>query len=231
MEVERSKEPAKALAPAWHTAALVALMLVVAAVGTALGEHGAVTAPVSPRERLAVYMQLLVVNLGLLFYVSRVGLPGSIFRTLLGRVPDSVRGVLGEVALSALAVALVCGSELVWQRAWGTADGGAVNALLPRTPLERAAWVVVAATVGCCEEVVYRGYLQTQLASFTRRPVLAVLLQAALFALAHGEQGAAIVARVFSYGVGFGALSLWRRSLLPGMLCHIALDLLAGLVR
>jgi hypothetical protein len=85
-------------------------------------------------------------------------------------------------------------------------------------------------TVGVCEEVVYRGYLQTQLAAFTGRAGLAVVLQAALFGMAHGEQGLAVVVRFTLYGVVFGALARWRRSLLPGIAAHIGIDLASGLL-
>ncbi|HEX7668488.1 MAG TPA: CPBP family intramembrane glutamic endopeptidase, partial [Polyangiaceae bacterium] len=77
--------------------------------------------------------------------------------------------------------------------------------------------------------VVYRGYLRTQLAAFTRSMPLAVVLQGLLFGIAHGEQGLAIATRVAVYGVGLGGLAAWRRSLLPGILCHVALDLTSGL--
>jgi membrane protease YdiL (CAAX protease family) len=105
-----------------------------------------------------------------------------------------------------------------------------VLAILPHTGAERIAWVVVAASVGFCEEVVYRGYLQTQLAGWTGNVAAAIVAQAALFGLAHGEQGAAVAARFALYGVGFGVLARWRGSLAPGIVCHIGVDLAGGLL-
>ena len=81
--------------------------------------------------------------------------------------------------------------------------------------------MLTAVTVGFCEEVIYRGYLQTQLTAFTGRASIAVVLQAALFGIAHGEQGLAVVVRFTLYGVLFGGLARWRRSLLPGIAAHI----------
>ncbi len=92
-------------------------------------------------------------------------------------------------------------------------------------------WAAVAVSVGFCEEVVFRGYLQRQFEGFWGKPWLAVGLQALLFGVAHGEQGASAVARAALYGVGFGALARWRRSLLPGVLCHAWTDLASGLLR
>ena len=81
-----------------------------------------------------------------------------------------------------------------------------------------------------CEEIVFRGYLQRQFAVLTGRPGVALVLQALLFGITHGEQGVGAVARVFAYGIGFGAIALWRRSLLPGVLCHVWTDLASGLL-
>jgi membrane protease YdiL (CAAX protease family) len=78
---------------------------------------------------------------------------------------------------------------------------------------------------------VYRGYLRVQLGAFTGRPSLGVLLQALLFGIAHLEQGAANAARLGIYGIGLGAVARWRRSLLPVIVCHVAIDVLSGLVR
>ncbi len=37
--------------------------------------------------------------------------------------------------------------------------------------------------------------------------------------------------RLAAYGLALGALARWRRSLLPGILCHVAIDLASGLLR
>jgi hypothetical protein len=39
------------------------------------------------------------------------------------------------------------------------------------------------------------------------------------------------MARIALYGVGFGALARWRRSLAPGIVCHVWTDLASGLLR
>jgi membrane protease YdiL (CAAX protease family) len=56
-----------------------------------------------------------------------------------------------------------------------------------------------------------------------------VFLQATLFAIAHAQQGAAAIVRVGFYGLLFGALAQWRGSLLPGMMCHVAIDVVGGM--
>ncbi|HEX3597493.1 MAG TPA: CPBP family intramembrane glutamic endopeptidase, partial [Polyangiaceae bacterium] len=98
-------------------------------------------------------------------------------------------------------------------------------------PVERLAWVVVATSVGFCEEVVYRGYLQTELSAKTRSVTLGVILQAILFGLAHADQGPWSAIPLAIYGLAFGVMAYLRRSLVPGIICHVGVDLAAGLMK
>ena len=52
-----------------------------------------------------------------------------------------------------------------------------------------------------------------------------------LFGVSHGYQGIVSCARITLYGVLFGLLALWRRSLRPGMIAHAMTDVLAGVFR
>jgi len=229
---ERQSSPvAPALAPLWHTAALVALYLLVGVVGTLVtARHGSV-ALAPPASRLgAVYAPLVVVQVALALYVVRVGRPKSAFTDLLGHRWTDVRRACVDVALALATFVALRLFDLAWARVF-VVDRSAVLAELPVTGLERAEWAVVAVTVGVSEELVFRGYLQTQLGALTGRAALGVVLQAALFGIAHAEQGGEAVARVALYGAGLGVLARLRRSLLPGMICHVATDLVSGLVR
>lgn len=218
-------EPAP-LAPLWHTASLIALMLSVAAIGTLLS-YGAPAGAPAPRARvLAVYGPLLAVEWGLTFYVCRVGRARNALSSLLGRRWNGVGRACGDAVLAVLGWVVVEASEARFG-AWRNA---AVSAMLPHALAERIAWVAVAASVGFCEEVIYRGYLQTQLTAFTRSASVAIALQAILFGIAHGEQGAATAIRFAVYGLGFGAVARWRASLVPGILCHVGIDVVSGLL-
>jgi membrane protease YdiL (CAAX protease family) len=220
------------IAPAWHTTALIALIVAVAATGTLLTRRGvAVEAPVAPASQgAALYVQMTLVAWGLLFYVCRVGRRRSALSTLVGEGWTSARRAVTDLGLAAAGWILIEACELGWMRLFAPSGSAAVAAMLPHTALARAAWVVVSVSVGLSEEVVYRGYLQAQLAAFTRRPRAAWVLQALLFGLAHAEQGASAMARLAAYGLALGALARWRRSLLPGILCHVWTNLASGLL-
>jgi membrane protease YdiL (CAAX protease family) len=224
--VERARSAVSLIAPRWHTAALIGLILAVAVTGTVLTRLGAPVRAPSDARVAATYVPMLVVNGALLFYVGRFGRSRNVLQALLGRGWNSVSRACTDVALALAAWLSIEGVEAarsVWRN-------GAPPDILPHTVAERTMWVVVAAVVGFSEEVVYRGYLQVQLTAFTRRVGVAVVLQGALFGVAHCEQGPGIALRFGVYGVLLGGLARWRRSLWPGILCHVALDILGGLV-
>ena len=218
------------LAPSWHTATLVAVILAVALTGALLTRQGiAVPTAVASNSRIASrYLPMIVVAWSLLLYVCRAGRPRSALRALLGRgwTPHVRAGA--DIALGLCGWLLINAVELAWMRFLSAGVSASVSATLPVTWVEHIAWGFVAASVGFCEEVVFRGYLQAQLTACTRRASAALVLQAVLFALAHGEQGGMAMVRIALYGLALGALARWRRSLLPGIICHVLSDLASG---
>ena len=216
------------VAPSWHTGALITLMVAVATTGWVLERSGVGARMPAETGRIAgVYLPMLLVQWGLFLYVTRVGRGRHALRTLLGPRWGRPEGIVGDLSWALVLGLLVEASELALGH-WGMARSEELRTFLPRSALERLVWPLVALSAGTCEEVVYRGYLQTQLLAFTRRPWLAIGLQAVLFGLAHGEQGLPTVARFGLYGVALGALARRRGSLLPGMVGHVAIDLLGG---
>ena len=101
--------------------------------------------------------------------------------------------------------------------------------LLPGTLSESILWVGVSLAAGICEELVYRGYLQDQLWSLTRSLPAALALQSVIFGFGHIYQGwkPALVTAI--YGLVFGLVAAWRRSIVPGAIAHAIVDILGGL--
>jgi len=217
------------MVPAWHPAALIALMLLVSATGSLLSARHSALQVAHGSLILRAYVPLLLVNWGLLVYVCRAGRARFVFSELVRSGAYTPSRALTDVALACCAASLLLGGEILWQWAFGSVRNAAAEALLPSTFLERAVWCLVALSAGVSEELVYRGYLSTELTRFTASRAGGVFGQALLFALAHGEQGGAAMLRFFVYAVGLGVLARARRSLVPGMLAHVGLDLMAGL--
>ena len=108
----------------------------------------------------------------------------------------------------------------------------ASNPLLPAVPsgvTEILLWVGLSISAGICEETVFRGYLQRQLAALSGSTVVAILGQAIVFGAAHGYEGVGSVVRIVVYGLATGILAQWRRNIRAGVLAHAAWDMLAGL--
>jgi uncharacterized protein len=227
----KAEEPV--IAPAWHTALLVGLILSVAMAGLAIATHpGAAPVVVPPARLTSAYLPAIAVAWALAAYVCRVGRPRNALAPLVGELWPNVARALGDLALAAAAFLFIEAFELGAEAlAHRSLAGESVRALLPSTVLERCVWGVFALSVGVSEELVYRGYLRLQLTAFTRSPALGVLLQAILFGVAHLDQGPGPAARVAFYGIALGVLAAERNSLLPGMIAHVAIDLSSGLAQ
>ena len=231
-----TQHDSRQLASHWHTAALVGVILAVAVTGTLLQRSGSLRA-LDSADRLpengrivGQYLPMLLVNWGLTLYVARLFRARNALPVLLGRGWRSLGQAGADLSYALGACVLVALLELLSARYLGVGRNVAVYALLPRSEAERLTWVLVALSVGFCEEVVYRGYLQTQLAAFTGRSSTGIVLQAILFGAAHADQGAAAALRIAAYGLVLGILVQARRSLWPAITCHIAIDVASGLL-
>jgi membrane protease YdiL (CAAX protease family) len=176
---------------------------------------------------LGVYLPTIGVSWGLFVYVSFVGrAPGVLAQWLLPRWSFFGSAAL-DVGWALLTFVFIEASEVAAAH-WGF-PVARVKSILPSSGLERIAWGVFAVSTGFCEEVVYRGYLQTELTRRTSQSGLGMFLAAALFGIAHLDQGVGAAARVSLYGFALGLLARYRSSLWPGILCHVGINLASGL--
>ena len=105
--------------------------------------------------------------------------------------------------------------------------------IMPRNSKEKALFSGLAVTAGISEEFLYRGFVYM---AFYRMAVnygpphsVAGLLSSAWFALAHLYQGKRGLITTFVVGVILGSVRVWTGSLIPAMIAHTAIDLVAGL--
>jgi uncharacterized protein len=217
------------LAPPWHTAALVFVIVAVAATGTLFFSYknASPVAPPTSASRFAAYLPAIAVNAALVIYVCRIGRGRSFLAELIGNGWTNLARASVDLALACAAWLTIELADITVGRLFGS-PSGTMRGLLPTTLAERLGWSMLALSAGFGEEVVYRGYLQTQLGARTR-PLLGILLQSMLFGLAHSDQGGWAALRVGIYGSGLGLLARFRRSLVPGILCHVCVDLASGL--
>jgi membrane protease YdiL (CAAX protease family) len=111
----------------------------------------------------------------------------------------------------------------------GVREAVLLRQILPVTPRERALFVGLSVTAGICEELVFRGFLIVALLSATGSLALALLLSSAVFGLLHAYQQPAGALRAATLGLLLAVPLLATGSIIPSMIAHAAIDIVAGL--
>lgn len=101
--------------------------------------------------------------------------------------------------------------------------------IMPRTTHERIGFIAVALTAGLCEEILYRGWLPWALGGWTGSLPAGFALAAVAFALGHAYQGRNGVMLTGLLALFLGAVAWFTKSLVPGQLLHVAIDLVNGI--
>jgi membrane protease YdiL (CAAX protease family) len=221
------------IAPWWHTAVLVALFLGLA-VGGAFFQRHARSEPGILRQHpqvVPLYLSLMAMEWGLFVWVWRGGRrkTRTKLRELIGGKWASAKDVLVDCGLALGLWAAWILAERAWNLGFGVGHAASIQTFLPQRGLEILLWVGVSISAGFCEELVFRGYFQKQFETFTHSRWIALLLQAALFGIAHGYQGIEACLKIACFGALYGLLAVWRGSLRPGMMAHAGGDVLSGI--
>ena len=104
-----------------------------------------------------------------------------------------------------------------------------VGFLAPRGVLQLVLWVLVCVTAGFCEETIFRGYLQKQFIAWSGSARTGVVASAVVFGACHVYQGVKPAIVITVYGLMFGMLAQWRKTLRPGMMTHALHDTVSGI--
>jgi membrane protease YdiL (CAAX protease family) len=229
--MQSSSNPAffKPVASWRHFGIVIAIMLVVAVQGIVLQSKQSVSRASS--NHIVIYVSLIIVEWALVYLVWRgIRKTHTTLRDLVGGRWESPRDVVRDFALGILLWVVLISIATAWKYAAG--GGGlseSVTAALPRSGAERMLWVLVSISAGFAEEIVFRGYVQRQLEALTRSRWTALGLQALLFGVTHGYQGADAMVRISVLGLAFGLMAVWRQSLRPGIIAHSWTDMASGL--
>jgi uncharacterized protein len=254
-ENERVLEPPVArergLAPAWHTVVLIAGILALSIAGKlqVQGFHGR-------SHRLQTYGTTAGVELLMLGWVALgVWLRKVPLRALFGTVEKGLRGIVLDFGIAAafwIGSMIVLGTiGMLWtsveaaiaqshqpQGSGQTATLTPKNQealrmleqLAPENGVEIGCWALLCCLAGTIEEVVFRGYLQSQFTAWTKGGVAwGAVFSAVLFGAAHGYQGVRNMILLAVFGALFSILAIARRSLRAGIVAHSWHDLITGL--
>jgi len=228
--LDSRSSPRPLIAPMWHTIVFIAIFVGLSVMG-GFFQHGVKQQQQTTMPRGSAvpgYISVVVMEWLLVLYV-RMGVHkrGMRLRDLVDGRWATSRDVIKDITLGA-------GLWAVWLALMNAhLLGGGTNAaqgLLPRGILERLVWVPVALSAGFCEEVAFRGYLQKQFHAITGGAGWAILFQAIVFGVGHLYEGVGAVARITLFGLLFGLLALWRKSLRPGMIAHAWSDIFGVII-
>ncbi|MDQ6808490.1 MAG: CPBP family intramembrane metalloprotease [Verrucomicrobiota bacterium] len=185
--------------------------------------------PSPQTSRVPLYLSVVALQLLFLWFINKGIRPyGRSLFDLAGRRWRSLKDGGTDLFLAIGLVVALRGINWLLRFAFGPAQAK-IRFLLPQSGAEMLLWIVVAVVAGVSEEIVYRGYLQRQRWSITRSLPVAVLTQALIFALAHMYQGWRAAALTVVYGLAFGALAAWRRSIMPSAIAHVVIDIIGAL--
>jgi len=223
------------IAPVWHTLLIVGLILANSFAGSSKlsAVHGT-------GSRIALYGGTFIVQSILILLIwFGIHLRKVRMRDLIGGRWPTVESFLLDVMLAG---AFLVVSDLILfglRIAVGTIDihnmqktvddtMRMLGPLAPHTYLEAGLFVLLSVAAGLFEEIIFRGYLQSQFRGLSKNAAVGIIGSGIIFGLAHGYQGNRGMIVIAVYGMFFGILAHFRRSLRPGMMAHAMQDSLAG---
>jgi membrane protease YdiL (CAAX protease family) len=231
--VTRARSDAALVAPLWHTALLILILVALVVGGARLQSHATPGDAVTPQRtgNVALYVSLIIAEWSLVYFVwSGLRRGGTRLRDLIGGRWNSGKAVLLDVVIA-------YGFWIIWEGVGqfmhvilGPDHAKTIDTLLPQGAVETLLWIAVSISAGFSEEVVYRGYLQRQIFALSGSASAAVLVQALLFGLSHAYQGVKQVIVIVALGAVYGVLPLWRKHLRSNIIAHAWSDIFSGIL-
>jgi membrane protease YdiL (CAAX protease family) len=223
---EARNEP---IAPWWHTV-LVFAPIAIGSIASAY-QHGLPNANLPGlSHRMSSYVTVLAEEwLGVFLVWLALRHRGLGLSSLVSGHWQTPRAFFRDAGLALLFLIVVVPSVGALAYLLGADTNSAIPTIPPKTVFELLVFLVLAASAGYAEELIFRGYLTRQVSAWTGSHSIALIVQGIVFGLAHGFYGKAMLA-IMVQGWLLGLLVYWRRSLRPAMLAHGLQDGLGGIV-
>lgn len=217
------------LAPWWHTAIVVAVIISISTLSTLQAKTGSFGGGHLERYVITIGWEWLLALLawwGLRMRRIPVHEVLGARRTgIWAWVKDFgialIFWIMAMIVLAAIATALRLFHLIQVQKA--------VIAIAPQNLAQICVWLVLCSTAGFVEEFVFRGYLLQQFASVRNNVWIGVVVSSLLFGAAHGYEGIGGMIAITAYGAMFALLAMRRGSLRAGMIAHAWHDSITGI--
>ncbi len=188
---------------------------------------------VTSRERIRLYLSTIAFQCALAALVAWRAQARGLTRVQLGLVPGEPLIVTAVTVGGAAVIAFGHWKNIRRMAALNHPAAQRLRALaeriFPRTPGEVRIYIVLALTAGICEEFIFRGFLLAALLRMGLASGVVVLATAILFGLAHLYQGGGGSIGTGILGILFAIARIAYTSLLPVMVWHSVLDVVAGI--
>jgi uncharacterized protein len=216
-------------APWWHTV-LVLAPIAIGSVASAY-QHGLPNANLPGfSHRLSSYLTVLVEEwFGVFLVWLAVRSRGLSVGSLVSGRWQTPRAFFRDLGLAVGFMLVVVPSVGALAYVLGANNNSAIASITPKTLAELLVSLVLSASAGFGEELVFRGYLTQQSSAWTGSRGFGLVLQGIVFGLAHGFYGKAMIA-IMMQGWLLGLFAYWRKSLRPGMLAHWLQDSMGNVV-
>jgi membrane protease YdiL (CAAX protease family) len=245
----------KLLAPVWHTVLIVAVVLFNSFFSARLASRATSDSTViTEKGRIVQYAATIVLEFFLLLLVwIGLRLKKVTIRELIGarwnmveatsyfkELPDRSRWWLVllldvAIAIAFWMVALITLASLSY--AVGLAKQSQIGPakklagmIGPHSWTGLLIFIVLSITAGFVEEIIFRGYLQRQIAALSGNIYAGLIASAIVFGAAHGYEGGRRMMLICILGLMFGLLAWWRKGLRPGMIGHAWFDSFQGVL-
>src|ERR1041385_2278110 len=177
--VEAKIRPNEPIASTGHFVFMLLIQAALTAYGFYLQHRPEGGGSVLPQNRnvLPLYFSIMALEWGWVASVrGAVRNRGLTLWDVVGGRWRSWKDAFIDVAISIPFLAVWAGSAWLLHRILGPDSAKSVGIMLPRGWLEAGLWIAVSVSAGICEEIIFRGYFQKQLAAYTRSAAVAVVL-------------------------------------------------------
>ena len=188
---------------------------------------------VTSAHRIRLYVWTILFQWALAVIIAWRALARGLTWRDLGLATGFSASILFITALGATLIAIVHWVNL---RRLSETDHPAIESLralgsrlFPRQAIEFAFYILLALTAGLCEEFVFRGFVIAVLFRAGLSAWLVVVLSSAMFGVAHLYQGKSGSIGTGLLGIFFASTKIAYHSLLPVVLWHAVLDIIAGI--
>jgi uncharacterized protein len=220
MTMVRARASPAPIAPLWHTCCLLAIV----------GAFGGFFAYARAASGTPAIGHAELYSAGIAFEWATFAFcqwhTDAAFTGYVARAWQHPRALLRDIAMAAILTVVLLSIAPVIGRVLGPSGWGSTRGMLPTTGLEVALWTVLATSAGICEETVFRGYLQQQLAGWTGSAAIGIAGQGLIFGVVHAYQGPKKIALIAVWGIVFGSFVWLRKGLRANMIAHAVIDLL-----